>query len=167
MDKTERGLSQALKSSSLNRLDLTTSLCNIINNNRPVTELTGPGFVTHDDLVGILSTDAVTRDLMARQASISRRGLWRKDDGIPRVTRPIPETAQIVCQGFHTTATVTASLANTPPGLSHGGRSTQPLLGAACLRRIFATLLLIEWPEVVQCFIDDGLCDNDLPNNSL
>jgi hypothetical protein len=102
------------------------------------------GFIPRQQQVKILTENVVAEELARIEKSFKKRiQVWKW----PLSQRRIEEDASIICDGFSR-------------HLNLRGDDKQK---AKCFRKIFAILLLIDEPGAIRKFIDEGVCDADLP----
>lgn len=116
-------------------------------------------FIPKEQLELLINEKSVTDELRRVKRAFRnwpRRFLeWFKKGG-----RTIEEEANIICNGYPQGWGADSSQATADsPGLEKQDRAG----ASGCLRKIFAILLLINRPVTIKKFIDEGLCDADLP----
>lgn len=106
-------------------------------------------FLPNGQLPSLVHTASVEVELKYIERSIRRRlQLWRR----PRHSeKSIKAEARTICGGTHWVPTVSASSNDIKDGVPKS------------FRKIFAILLLIEHPLKIRRFIEEGVCDSDLP----
>jgi hypothetical protein len=101
------------------------------------------GFVPRRQLVRIMNVVSVAKELSRIEQSFKTRIRFWRSTPTPRT---IDEEAQIICAS----SSPETALMN------------QELMSKS-FRKVFATLLLIEQPSTIRKFIEEGVCDADLP----
>jgi hypothetical protein len=112
-----------------------------------VNDSTKTGFVPKEQLVRIMSEESIVNELEKIERSFRKRiQFWKST----RSRRTIEEEAEIICNGFFVNS-------------SSSGTRSQDGQTSKCFRKILAILLLIERPGTIRKFIEEGLCDANLP----
>jgi hypothetical protein len=102
------------------------------------TDTESRNFLPNNELLRIINKDSIMDILTKIDKSFKRRvKFWKKGPA-----RTVEEEAQIIC-------------ANLSLGKAKPGRKS--------FRKIFAILILIERPGAIKKFIEEGICDSDLP----